>query len=261
MKVALITLSKEGAAALRQVKRAMPEAKLFVSNVVDGEYEDAERFDKVVPVVVDSFDKYDGLVFAAPCGAVVRAIAGLVKSKKSDPAVLVLDVGARHVVSLLSGHEGGANDLAVKVSNALGAEPVITTTTEAVKNIIVGVGCRKGKSKNEILYAIKDALKVTGIDIDKVRYIASADVKKNETGLLEAAESLEIPARFIQSEEILASNREFSDSEFVKKSVGLPAVAEPAALLSGRRTKLILRKTKYNGITVAIAKENCSSLE
>ncbi len=47
--------------------------------------------------------------------------------------MVVVDVGARWAISLLSGHEGGANDLAVAVGNILAAEPVISTTSEALK--------------------------------------------------------------------------------------------------------------------------------
>ena len=51
--------------------------------------------------------KYDGLVYIAPCGVVVRAIAPFLEHKTKDPAVVVVDVGGRWAVSLLSGHEGG----------------------------------------------------------------------------------------------------------------------------------------------------------
>ena len=54
-------------------------------------------------------------------------------------------------MSLLSGHEGGANDLALQIANLVGAEPVITTTTEALKSVIVGVGCRRGTEAERIV--------------------------------------------------------------------------------------------------------------
>ncbi len=219
------------------------------------------RFLKMGELTARIFGVYEGLVYVAPCGAVVRAIAGMVGSKLKDPAVVVLDAGGRYAISLLSGHEGGANDLAVAIGNAMGAEPVITTTTDAVKNVVVGVGCRKGKESDKIVEAINKALSMAGIEIGKVRYIASADVKRDEPGLIEAAKRLNVPLRFISGEEIKTSSRDFAKSDFVEKNVDLPAVAEPAALLAGRRTSLILRKTAFEGITVALARENCSSLE
>lgn len=259
MKTAFITLSKQGATLIGMLKEAFPEADAYAHKIADVNIQ-CERFESVVDLTKRIFTKYDGLVYIAPCGAVVRALAGNLDSKKTDPAVVLMDVGGRHAVSLLAGHEGGANDLAVKVANAIGAEPVITTTTEAVKSLIVGVGCKKDKSKEQIEEAITIALDKAGVEPGDIRYFASADIKSGEEGLIQAAKSFGAPIRFIASEEIRNCAREFKESEFVKNKVNLPAVAEPAALLAGRRTSLILRRMKLNGVTVAIARENCSSL-
>jgi cobalt-precorrin 5A hydrolase len=105
---------------------------MYVHENVGGEW-DAERFGSIVELTGCIFDKHGGLVYIAPCGVVVRALAPNLKNKFQDPAVVVVDVGARWAISLLSGHEGGANDLAVAVGNVLAAEPVISTTTEALK--------------------------------------------------------------------------------------------------------------------------------
>jgi cobalt-precorrin 5A hydrolase len=94
-----------------------------------------------------------------------------------------------------------------------------------------------------------------------VRLLASADIKKDEEGLIEAARLLGIPLRFIGSEEIRASKKKFARSEFVEKVVKLPAVAEPAALLAGRRTRLILPRMTSGPVTVAIARESFSLSE
>jgi cobalt-precorrin 5A hydrolase len=218
----------------------------------------AERFARIADLTASLFPVCRGLVYAAPCGVVVRAIAPLIKSKHEDPAVVVLDAGGRWAVSLLSGHEGGANDLAIRVANLTGAEPVVTTTTEALKSVIVGIGCRRGTPAGLIVAAVREILAEAGIALEEVRLLASADVKVDEAGLLEAAETLGVPIRFIASEEIRVSLRKFSHSDFVAKKVNLPAVAEPAALLAGRRTRFICRKKTYNGITIALAREGFS---
>ena len=215
----------------------------------------AERFTKIADLTATFFPVCRGLVYAAPAGVVVRAIAPLIRSKFEDPAVVVLDAGGRWAVSLLSGHEGGANALAIRVANILGAEPVITTTTEALKSVIVGIGCRRGTPADRIVAAIRAALAEAGVALDEVRLIASADIKADEAGLLAAAEALDVPIRFIPAAEIRASSREFSHSDFVEEKVNLPAVAEPAALLAGKRTRFISRKKTYNGITIALARE------
>ena len=218
----------------------------------------AERFTKIADLTASLFPVCRGLVYAAPCGVVIRALAPLIKSKYEDPAVVVLDAGGRWVVSLLSGHEGGANDLAIRVANLTGAEPVVTTTTEALKSVIVGIGCRRGTPAERIVAAVRETLTEAGIALEEVRLLASADVKADEAGLLEAAETLGIPIRFIPAAEIRASSREFLHSDFVEEKVNLPAVSEPAALLAGRRTRFICRKKTYNGITIALAREGFS---
>ncbi|MBI5814151.1 MAG: cobalamin biosynthesis protein [Nitrospinae bacterium] len=261
MKLAVITLSREGGKLAASLLDAIPGAAGFIHEKVDGADGRLKKFSRVVELTAKIFKKHDGLVYIAPCGAVVRAIAPHISGKKTDPAVVVVDIGGRYAVSLLSGHEGGANGLAVQVSNIIGAEPVISTSTDAAKNLIVGVGCRKGKEAAAIVAAVKSALEEAGERIEKVRVIASADVKSDEAGLIEAARELGAPLRFIPSEDIRNTWREFSRSKFVQQSVNLPAVAEPAALLAGRRTSLILEKRKYGGVTVALARENCSSLE
>jgi len=214
-----------------------------------------ERFTKIADLTATLFPVCRGLVYAAPCGVVVRALAPLVKSKYEDPAVVVLDAGGRWAVSLLSGHEGGANDLAIRVANLTGAEPVVTTTTEALKSVIVGIGCKRGTPAKRIVAAVREALSEAGIALEEVRLLASAEIKADEAGLLAAAEALGVPIRFIAAEEIRASLREFSHSAFVEEKVNLPAVAEPAALLAGRRTRFICRKKTFNGITIALARE------
>ncbi|MHB8765836.1 MAG: cobalamin biosynthesis protein, partial [Deferrisomatales bacterium] len=181
--------------------------------------------------------------------------APLLTHKLQDPAVVVVDVVGRWAVSLVSGHEGGANDLAMAVANALGAEPVVTTTSEAARTAIVGVGCRRGVPAEAILAAVRESLARAGLTPEDVRVLASADVKRGEPGLVEAARRLGLPLRFVASDEIRAQGARFERSEFVESKVNLPAVAEPAALLAGRRTSLLLPKQVFEGVTVAIARE------
>ncbi len=255
MKLAGISLSEQGVRVLRTALSATA-ADVFVHDSVSSEVQ-GTRFTRVIELTKEIFTRYQGIVFAAPCGVVVRALEGCCSHKTEDPAVVVVDIGGRYAISLLSGHEGGANDLAVQVANALGAEPVITTSSEAAKNLIVGIGCRKGVSAERIVEAIRRGLAEIDRTLETVRLLATADVKKEEPGIWEAADTLGIPLRIIHSDEIIHSSPSVEKSEFVKSRVGLPAVAEPCAMLGGRRTRLRLGKTKYEGITVAIAEEHC----
>jgi cobalt-precorrin 5A hydrolase len=256
MKLAIITLSNEGARVAKRLTGALYGARLYAHASVGNKLR-AERFDSIVELGRKIFARYDGLVCICPCGVVVRAIAPLIQHKTTDPAVVVVDVGARYAISLLSGHEGGANALALRVANILGAEPVVTTTTEAVKDLIVGIGCRRGTPAAAIVAAVQGALRKAGARLDRVRLLASADIKSREAGLLKAAEELGVGVRFIPSDEIRSTAKEFRRSKFVAAKVQLPAVAEPSALLAGRRTQLLLPKTIIRGVTVAVARENC----
>jgi len=255
MTIGLVTLSKEGALLADRVRRAIPKSDMYVHENVEGNW-DAERFGSIVELTGRIFGKHGGLVYVAPCGVVVRALAPNLKNKIQDPAVVVVDVGARWAISLLSGHEGGANQLAVAVGNILAAEPVISTTTEALKRVIVGVGCRRGVKSEEIVAAIHAALKEADLNLPQVRLLSSASIKADEEGLLAAARELGVPLRFMAPEEIRMSVREFDHSPFVEEKVNLPAVAEPCALLAGRRTRLVLPKRIYDGITIALAEES-----
>ena len=78
----------------------------------------------------EAFLKYDNLVCIMATGIVFRILAPMVVHKTSDPAVVVLDQEGRHAISLLSGHLGGANDLAREMAWLAGGDPVITTATD-----------------------------------------------------------------------------------------------------------------------------------
>lgn len=214
-----------------------------------------KRFARVTELTGEIFARYRELVYIMPTGVVVRAVAPLAQSKLTDPAVVVVDVRARYAISLLSGHEGGANNLALRVANCTGAEPVITTTTEARKDIIAGIGCRKGVAAAAIQEALLAALALAEIPLERVRLLATAPLKAQEPGLLQAAAALQIPLRIVGNEEIRNCRAQLTASEFVREKTGLPGVCEPAALLAGRRTQLLLKKTARKGVTVALAQE------
>lgn len=257
MKMAIISLSNEGARIAISLKEGLGDAHIFLHEKVSDAFE-GRRFKSVITLTGQIFSRYDKLVYVAPCGVVVRALAKTIGHKATDPGVVVVDAGGRFAVSLLGGHEGGANDLAIAVSNVIGGEPVITTTTEALKSVILGIGCRKGVKAPAIISAVDAALSKAGVARGEVRFLASADIKSNEEGLLAAARLMGIPLRFITSEQIRSSRRKFARSAFVEKKVSLPAVAEPAALLAGRRTRLILPKMTSGSVTVALARESFS---
>lgn len=80
--------------------------------------------------VKDAYPVHSALIFIGATGIAVRMIAPLLQDKMSDPAVVVIDERGQHVISLVSGHMGGANALACYLAGVLGADPVITTATD-----------------------------------------------------------------------------------------------------------------------------------
>ncbi|WP_055533821.1 precorrin-3B C(17)-methyltransferase [Streptomyces graminilatus] len=117
--IGLISATAAGAAARDRLAAAWPDR----TRVYEGPVADAVR---------RAFGECSQLVCFLATGAVVRLVAPLLSDKASDPGVVCVDEGGRFAVSLVGGHGGGANELARAVGKLLGAEPVVTTATDAV---------------------------------------------------------------------------------------------------------------------------------
>ncbi len=109
------------------------------------------------------FKKYEALVFIMASGIVVRSIAPWIKSKTSDPAVVVIDDRGQHVISLLSGHLGGANALTLKIAAAINAHPVITTASDV--NHLPSVDML-AKQHGLIIDSMKNATTITAMIVN-----------------------------------------------------------------------------------------------
>jgi len=192
-------------------------------------------------------------VMVAASGIAVRFLDGLCQDKHSDPAVVALDEGGRYAVSLLAGHEGGANRLAYRVAKAVGAVPVVTTATEAVKPLVAGIGCRKGVSAARIEAAVLQAL--GGRRLGEVREVATVDLKAEELGLIAFCERRDLPLRVFGRETLAARPWMTRPSNWVRENIGLDGVCESCALLACARGRLLVPKTALDGVAVAIAED------
>ena len=287
-------------------------------------------FEDMAGLVSDIFNKYDALVFVCACGIAVRSIAPHIQSKTSDPAVIVIDEGGSFVIPILSGHIGGANALALRLGELLGAQAAITTATdtggrfspdsfavangliitdmEAAKaaaaavlsgeklglvseyeyinlpddisadkecriglyigvehkepfpvtlklvprNIVLGIGCKRGTECETIENAVVSALKKADIPLERVRCVATADIKANEQGLLSFYKKYGFKLSTYTAQELMAVKGSFTVSDFVRAVTGADNICERSAVkCSGG--ELILRKTAANGVTVAAA--------
>ncbi|HFI0039987.1 TPA: cobalt-precorrin 5A hydrolase [Streptococcus suis] len=129
-KVALVALTETGKeTALRlKSKWARPCHIYSLPKLADNQ---VIAFDKrPTQAIAELFQQVDVLVCIMATGIVVRAIAPVVEDKAADPAVIVLDEKATNVISLLSGHLGGANEVTREIATLLEANPVITTATD-----------------------------------------------------------------------------------------------------------------------------------
>ena len=132
-------------------------------------------FDKYELKNIDKyFYEYDNIVFIMATGIVVRKIANLIKSKKTDPAVVVCDEKGSFAISLLSGHIGGANEFAKKIANIIGATPVITTSTDVNDKIAFDVFAKENG------LAIKN--------IENMKYVSGDIVNNSNVGLFSDVE-------------------------------------------------------------------------
>jgi cobalt-precorrin 5A hydrolase len=188
-------------------------------------------------------------------GIAVRYLQGLPKQKTTDPGVVVLDEGKRFAISLLGGHEGGANKLAYRVANATGAIPVVTTATETLKPLVVGIGCRKGVTVEQIDSAVQQALVAASRDRSEIREVSTIDLKAKEVGLVKWCEQGNLPLRTIRQELVRDRPWVTAPSAWVKENIGVDGVCEPCALLATFSGRLILPKFTWSGVAVAIVEE------
>ena len=282
-----------------------------------------------------------GVIWIGACGIAVRAMAPSLRDKLTDIPVLVVDEAGQFVIPVLSGHYGGANELAGLLAKRIGATPVITTATDVnhafavdvfakenglwiqnkekiaevsskildgkkiaimtdgrvegkipesvciydktrcgktdvvisarypVKNIpvsqiadslwliprmiILGMGCKRGKSCGEIEQFVLEILEQEQISIQAVTALATIDLKKEEQGILSLSHDWQIPFRTYTENELKQVPGEFTPSPFVKKITGVDNVCERSAVFASGNGSLLQKKNGENGVTTAVA--------
>jgi cobalt-precorrin 5A hydrolase len=119
----------------------------------------------------------------------------------------------------------------------------------------IGIGCRKGTTSGEIWAAINDACRKIGRSSKSIAIVGSSIVKQEEIGLLAAVQQLEIPVEFYTNEQLqeVIDALQLEVSKFVEDEIGVGNICEASALLGARASTLLLPKTVYPKVTVAIA--------
>lgn len=337
MKVAIISVSDKGQNLAFDLKEKLDMDSTIIK--CDLYHKNVKKY---FPIL---FYEYDAIIAIMASGILIRSIAPLIESKTTDPAVINIDDNGKFVISTLSGHIGGANELTNKISNLIDATPVITTSTDVnnklgidvlardlylsidnpkeiiyfnkailegreisltvnpnknfeylfeylnktpmeinvsiyytsripvdevhvtldehelilkEKKIVVGIGCRRGKEYEKICEGFVKSLDDLNILPSRVNLLASAEIKKDEKGILELSENFGIPVNFVEIDKLkLFESDDVSKSEFVYLKFGIYGVCEPSALImAGYESKLIYKKTSYDGVTISVAVSN-----
>ena len=406
-RVLLITCSVRGYATMQKLAKKLGNISggEIITKVKCEALPEVSMKETVKACVDEYFEQVDAIVFVTASGIAVRSVAEHLAHKSEDPAIVCMDECGKHVISLVSGHAGGANALTQMLADVMWATPVITTATDVegrfsiddyarehnlvvtdwakakaisaevlaagaepvwieepvvtqgeekgaceirkelkstgidgCKNrvdgcenevdgcgnridgcenridgsenkvdgcenrvdvkrlqigshqviitpkdvpvdaqtlqliprcIVAGVGCKKGTPVDKIEHAVQEAFAKAGLRMEALCAVASIDLKKEETGLLEFCETRNVPFKTYAAEELRAVPGIYSASEFVSGVTGVDNVCERSAVKyasehatnQGERLlrmqvdggELLLRKQAQDGVTVALA--------
>jgi cobalt-precorrin 5A hydrolase len=330
MKLAAVTFTKQGEKLLNILREKYSIDHFSKSTCTDF---------KLKEIAKKLMKEYEGIIFFSATGIAVRAIAPYITTKDKDPAVLVIDNEGNFVISLLSGHLGGANELTIEIAEKLKAQPVITTATDGLgieapdvvakknncaiddmkaakdiaallvgggkvafmqekdsnyipkgyvpyevnsedmkalvyttnkrdcheiltisedikklklikRNIVLGIGCRKDYSSEKMLSFVEKALSEYNIDSRAVCLIATVEVKAEERAIIELSEHYGCQLKICSLNEIKEVQHNFKGSDFVEKTIGVRAVAEPSVALCG--AKILVERLSFEGMTLCI---------
>jgi cobalt-precorrin 5A hydrolase len=340
--IRVVALTSRGAALAGRLCRGLPGARCWLPQSQAREVAGAKVFRRLSRVFEQAFQGKENLVCIMATGIVVRSIAPYLKGKDLDPAVVVVDEAGQFAISLLSGHLGGANDLAREVAQLLDGTPVITTASEVrglpaldvlasrlglsienlagvrsiqsallsgrsirvvdpdgfltgllgeypglftrephleaalvagrptiyvgfregrwpdlwlvlrPRNLVAGVGCHLGTPGSEIMDFLKSTFQKERLSLSSLKALATAEAKKDEPGLQEAARSLGVELIWFTAaelEEIPVPH----PSKQAARHLGVKSVSEAAALKAGG-VELIVPKRKSANVTVAVAR-------
>ena len=138
VKVAVLAITKNGVSIGSRLAGEFPDMEVYAPRKLLSDIPGIKWYEEPTAAkVADLFGSYEGLICLFSLGAVVRLIAPYIRDKKTDPAVLVIDDKLNYVISVLSGHIGGANQLAREIAERMDSIPVITTAADVNKTIAV----------------------------------------------------------------------------------------------------------------------------
>lgn len=183
MKLAFWTVTKGAGNITREYKEKLKEHlkdyDIDVFTLKKYDVENTIQIEDFTTNINEKFSQYDGHIFIMASGIVIRKIANLIGTKDKDPAVLLIDEGKHFVISLLSGHLGGANELTYSLANILKLVPVITTSSDVTGKIAVDTISQKINAELEDLKSAKDITSLI-VNGQKVNILLPKNVKVSD---------------------------------------------------------------------------------
>ena len=361
-KMAVLAITRKGVALGHRLKQLLPNSHLYLPEKFANE-ENSGEFPFSLPakkVIREVFFHYRQVVLIMAVGAAVRLLAPELRTKQEDPGVVVVDERGKFVVSLISGHIGGANGLAKRVAGLLGVQAVITTASEVSatiavdllgkefgwklenpdnlnrvaaslvndelvgiyqdagekdwwkrdtqlpsnvrvfsnlgglikadcdaaiiitdrllneekslplnitlvyrpRSLVLGMGCNRGTTAAEIEKAVVTLFSEHRLSVRSVRNLATIDLKRDETGMLDFASKYDLPVEYFDGDTLSKVEFPSAPSITVLKSVGVPVVCEAAAILSSDNPALLVPKVNYGrAVSIAVARLPFSGYE
>ena len=180
MKLAFWTVTKGAGNIAKKFKEKLTEHlkdyDIDVFTLKKYDVENTIQIEDFTTNINEKFSQYDGHIFIMASGIVIRKIANLIGTKDKDPAVLLIDEGKHFVISLLSGHLGGANELTYSLANILKLVPVVTTSSDVTGKIAVDTISQKLNAELEDLKSTKDVTSLI-VNGQKVNILLPKNVK------------------------------------------------------------------------------------
>lgn len=355
---AIMCLTRGGCQLGLQLAAAMGDCRLFVPQrlaLPDSSGPEVQYFGDWNQTFAEVFNSYQWIICIMAAGIVVRSLAVHLQSKYRDPAVVVVDEKGQYAISLLAGHLGGANRLAVQIAQVTGGRAVITTATDVQgktaadvlaveidavidppqnlklinrclaedqpvylyspwpvkpavvpgytarqwpganpgeellaanhsldqgelatpaviispfgtsvrpatlglkpRNLVVGIGCRRGVDCQHLWEALDQVLEGYRLDRRCIRSLASLDLKAEESGIIALAEEMGVPFQTFRGEEIAELAGTYPASAWVEQMTGVGGVCEPAARLGSHKGMTLVPKQKIGPVTISVAME------
>jgi cobalt-precorrin 5A hydrolase len=232
-RIAVIAITKHGIEIARTIKQSVSDAEVFVPlKHSDGGTDITWFSDQSTQLVAGLFKTHDALICIFSLGAVVRMIAPYLTDKKSDPAVIVIDDKAKHVISTLSGHLGGANALARLIASALGAQPVITTAADVNETIAVDLVGREFGWKIE---NFENVTKVSAMMVNEEPIALYQDTGERNWWQAQLPKNVSVVEKMVDVKSaafkaaLVISDRNILDPDILTKSV----IYRPGSLVVG----------------------------